>query len=67
MKLDIKHSGQSTFKAKAIESDLVRETYKVEKSFKKKGNDLFFFNKDIHEIQTIVPDVSLTLHIMISS
>lgn len=47
MKLDIKHEKDKSNLSKAIENDYFRETHKLKRTFKRKGNESYFFNKEI--------------------
>ena len=57
MKLDIKHEKEKSSISKASENDYFRETYKLKRTYKRKGNESYFFNKEISEIKAIIPDV----------
>jgi hypothetical protein len=50
MKLELKHTKENTKDYFAVEQDLCRETHKIEKQFRRKNEECFFFEKEITEI-----------------
>ncbi len=47
MKLDIKHEKEKANISKASENEYFRETHKMKRTYKRKGNESYFFNKEI--------------------
>ena len=58
LKLDIKHEKEKAKNSKAIENEFFRETHKIKRQTKRKGNESYFFNKEIVEIKGLIPDVT---------
>ena len=66
LKLDLKHAEEQKMKAKANEADLFREQKKIKRQVKRKGEECYFFNKEINDIKATIPEVISLLYIMLS-